>query len=349
MSTSPGSTASDAVKQRAAIDNMASQKWDFVAIQAFGIGTLTAPVNKMIDAGIPVIDMDTLIAPVGTINVLTYLAPVNEYMGSSVTQTLVDAINGEGTMVMTQGALGHTGAQGRAKGFHSHLSLASRHAPGGDEVAATLAALKAVTLKGCIVTADALHCHPRMASQIRAQGGHYALKLKANHGPLFACALKGFAAMDAKGELASYEKAERGHDRSERRRACVIAAPSDAPAFPGLAALGRIESERRQGEGKTVRWVHYVALSKKLSPRRMLEVNRTHWSVENHLHWPLDVVFHEDDARTRKDYGPQNLAVVRRMAADILGSHPDNRSLARKMKLAAWNKEFFYALFAHMR
>ena len=59
----------DAVKQRSAIDNMASQKWDFVAIQAFGIGTLTAPVNKMIDAGIPVIDMDTLIAPLDKINV----------------------------------------------------------------------------------------------------------------------------------------------------------------------------------------------------------------------------------------------------------------------------------------
>ncbi len=108
----------DAVKQRAAIDNMASQKWDFVAIQAFGIGTLTAPVNKMIDAGIPVIDMDTLIAPLDTINVLTLLAPDNVYMGSSVTQALVNAINGEGTIVMTQGALGHTGAQGRAKGFH---------------------------------------------------------------------------------------------------------------------------------------------------------------------------------------------------------------------------------------
>jgi len=71
----------DAVKQRAAIDNMASQKWDFVAIQAFGIGTLTAPVNKMIDAGIPVIDMDTLIAPLDTINVLTFLAPDNEFIG----------------------------------------------------------------------------------------------------------------------------------------------------------------------------------------------------------------------------------------------------------------------------
>ena len=110
------------VTQRAAIDNVASQKWDFVAIQAFGIGTLTAPVNKMIDAGIPVVDMDTLIAPLDTINVLTFLAPDNEFMGASVTQALVNAINGEGTIVMTQGSLGHTGAQGRAKGFHSAVS-----------------------------------------------------------------------------------------------------------------------------------------------------------------------------------------------------------------------------------
>jgi ribose transport system substrate-binding protein len=91
-------------------------------MQAFGIGTLTAPVNKMIDAGIPVIDMDTLIAPLDTINVLTFLAPNNVFMGASVTQALVDAINGEGNIVMTQGALGHTGAQGRAKGFHSVVS-----------------------------------------------------------------------------------------------------------------------------------------------------------------------------------------------------------------------------------
>ena len=109
----------DAVKQRSAIDNMASQKWDFVAIQAFGIGTLTAPVNKMIDAGIPVIDMDTLIAPLDSINVHTFLAPDNEFMGASVTQALVDAIGGEGKVIMTQGALGHTGAQGRARGFES--------------------------------------------------------------------------------------------------------------------------------------------------------------------------------------------------------------------------------------
>jgi ribose transport system substrate-binding protein len=109
----------DAVKQRAAIDNMASQKWDFVAIQAFGIGTLTQPVQKMIDAGIPVIDMDTLIAPLDKINIHSFLAPDNEFMGSSVTQALIDAIGGKGNIIMTQGALGHTGAQGRARGFHS--------------------------------------------------------------------------------------------------------------------------------------------------------------------------------------------------------------------------------------
>ncbi|MEA2805460.1 MAG: ribose transport system substrate-binding protein, partial [Rhodospirillaceae bacterium] len=90
----------DAVKQRAAIDNMASQKWDFVAIQAFGIGTLTQPVQKMIDAGTPVIDMDTLIAPLDKINVHSFLAPDNEFMGSAVTQALVTKMGGKGKIIM---------------------------------------------------------------------------------------------------------------------------------------------------------------------------------------------------------------------------------------------------------
>jgi ribose transport system substrate-binding protein len=111
-----------ATKQRAAIDNMASQKWDFVAIQAFGIGTLTDPVRKMIDAGTPVIQMDTLIAPPDQIKVQSFLAPDNEFMGGAVTQALVDAMGGKGTITMTQGALGHSGAQGRARGFKSIIS-----------------------------------------------------------------------------------------------------------------------------------------------------------------------------------------------------------------------------------
>src|SRR5262249_23854619 len=69
----------------------------------------------------------------------------------------------------------------------TRLSLAMQPAAGGDEVAATLAALKSVILKGCTVAADALHCHPRMAAQVRQRGAHYALKLKGNHRPLFEC------------------------------------------------------------------------------------------------------------------------------------------------------------------
>ena len=106
-----------AAKQRAAIDDMASQKWDFVAIQAFGIDTLTAPVEKMIEAGIPVIAMDTLIASLDQIKVHSFLAPDNEFMGAAVTQVLMDAIGSEGIVTMTQGAPGHSGAQDRARGF----------------------------------------------------------------------------------------------------------------------------------------------------------------------------------------------------------------------------------------
>lgn len=230
----------------------------------------------------------------------------------------------------------------------TRLSLATRHALGGNEVAATLTALKSLVLKGCIVTGDALYCHPGMAAEVRERGAHYALKLKANHGPLFACAQQAFAVADAKGTLACYEQSDTGHDRREWRRASVIARPADAPAFPDLAAIGRIETERH-ANGKIAEKVHYVVLSKRLLPERMLEVTRTHWSVENQLHWRLDVVFNEDDARTRKNYAPENLGVVRRMALDILRAHPDNRSVGRKMKLAAWKKEFFFELFAHMR
>jgi predicted transposase YbfD/YdcC len=231
----------------------------------------------------------------------------------------------------------------------TRLSLTTRHAPGGNEVAATLAALKGLVLKGCIVTADALHCHPAMAAAVRETGAHYALKLKANNGPLFKCVEAAFAEADKKGKLAFHEESEFAHDRHERRHASVIKRPKNAPDFPDLAAVGRIVAERQVGNGKITKRTHYVVMSQRLTPIRMLEVTRTHWCVENQQHWPLDVVFREDDARTRKDYGPQNLGVMRRVAIDILRAHPDKRSVGRKMNLAAWKQDFFFDLFTHLR
>ena len=231
----------------------------------------------------------------------------------------------------------------------TRLSIATYRAPGGGEIAATLAALKSLVLKGCIVTADALHCHPRMAAAVRTSGADYAIGLKANNKLLHEAARAAFATADATGKLAHHERSDSAHDRRERRRASVIARPPDAPAFPGLAAFGRIEAERTLADGSTTAATRYILLSKRLTPARLIEVIRAHWSVENNLHWQLDVVFHEDDARTRKDFAPENLAVIRRLCLDILRSHPDKKSIARKMKLAAWSKPFFLQLFTHMR
>jgi predicted transposase YbfD/YdcC len=230
----------------------------------------------------------------------------------------------------------------------TRISIAACRAPGGNEVAGTLALLKTLTLKGCVVTADALHCHPAMAEAVLSSGADYALGLKGNHGPLYQAAIDAFAKAEAKAGLPFHETSERGHDRREWRCASVLKRPPGAPAFPGLAAIARIEAERGCG-GTLATSTRYVALSAPLPPARVLEVVRAHWSVENDLHWQLDVSFHEDNSRTRKDNAPQNLAVIRRMALDILRAHPDKRSISRKMKRACWSKEFFYELFAHMR
>lgn len=111
-----------ATKQRATIDNMAAQPWDFVAIQTFGIGTLNDPINSLIAAGTPVIAMDTMAAPEGELAIHTFIAPDNEMMGAVTANALLTAIGGAGQVAMTQGALGHSGAQGRARGFMSVLA-----------------------------------------------------------------------------------------------------------------------------------------------------------------------------------------------------------------------------------
>lgn len=236
----------------------------------------------------------------------------------------------------------------------TRLSIAAARAPDSSEVAATLELLKSLDLKGCTVTADALHCRPDTAKALVEKKAHYALGLKANRGRLFACAEQGFAKA---GELAYFETVESAHGRQEARRASVL--PIDhlarhcelarLPDFPGLKAIGRIEASRSMADGRTTTSIRYVALSQVLTPERLAETVRAHWTIENQLHWSLDVVFHEDDARTRKDNAPQNLALIRRLAQNILKAHPIDLPIARKIRRANWSKEFFFELFTHMQ
>jgi predicted transposase YbfD/YdcC len=230
----------------------------------------------------------------------------------------------------------------------TRVSLGAGVDEDGDEVAGTLKALKSLDLKGCVVTADALHCHPAMAEAVLARKGHYALKLKANNRPLYELAQKAFEKADAEGDALFAQTETSGHDRHELRRITLAPAPKDAN-LPGLVMFGRLQSRRKTQVREPREHTYYVAFSKRWFPSKALQIVRTHWSVENTLHWRLDVVFHEDDARTRKDNAPANLAIVRRMAIDVLESAPENISVARKMKRASWSKDYLFNLFAHLR
>ena len=90
-------------------------------------------------------------------------------------------------------------------------------------------------------------------------------------------------------------------------------------------------------------------LSRAFSASRALAVARAHWGIENQLHWVLDVHFDEDRARNRKDHGPENLSILRKLALNLLRTHPDRASIRRKIKRAGWDDAFLLSVLAHMR
>ena len=227
----------------------------------------------------------------------------------------------------------------------ARLAIGQRLAPGRNEVLGAQQALALLALEGCIVTADALHCRADTAQAILNTGAHYALALKANHPTLLAQAEALIDAADPAGEAISGPT--KAHDRVEGRTALVVAA--HGIDFPGLAAVARVETYRKvagEPEPVIVRW---FLLSKLLPPERVIDVARTHWGIENQLHWVLDVAFDEDAARSRKDNAPQNLALIRKIALNILRQNTDKGSIKGKIKRAAWDDTFLLSLLAHMR
>lgn len=113
--------------------------------------------------------------------------------------------------------------------------------------------------------------------------------------------------------------------------------------WPGLEAIGKV-IRSRQTEGKTTRETAYYLLSAKLSVERFAEVVRAHWGVENRLHWYLDVVMNEDQARSRMDNAPENLAVLRHMALNIMRKDTSKGSLRVRFNRAAWNNKYLARL-----
>lgn len=229
----------------------------------------------------------------------------------------------------------------------TRLVLATTQAMGNNEVEGVLDLLKLVSLEGAVVTGDALHCTRQTAAAIRERGADYVLALKGSRASLAHDA----DALLSQDGLPFAEVEERGHGRHEHRVAWVAAAPGlgERHAMRDLAALGRIEAWRRVGEGPETHKVRTFVLSREMGPRELLDTARAHWTIENGLHWPLDVVFREDWSRTRKDHGPRNLAVLRRLALKMLRAHPDKASLSIKRQRAGWEDAFLAEIMTQMQ
>jgi len=230
------------------------------------------------------------------------------------------------------------------------MSLSQVVAQAGGEAQAAIAALELLSLKGCTVSGDALHCHRALTKTVREGGGHYVLTIKGNQSKLAKEAAAALNAAAAKPRTPIGETEDHAHGRHEVRRAIVIpfAQTPGKNALVDLTAVARIESWRTV-EGKTTHKLRDYALSKRMTPAEVLRAVRRHWAIENDLHWQLDVLMAEDQTRNRKNSGPANLAVLRRLALNVLRSDPEKIPLSHKRLKARWANEDLLKLMTHMR
>jgi predicted transposase YbfD/YdcC len=214
-----------------------------------------------------------------------------------------------------------------------------------NEITAVPRLLRMLTLKGTIVTADALNCQRAIAEQIVEQKGDYALALKGNQGALFDDVVLLLDDPELKATTAA-PVVEADHGRIETRTATVsteIDWLEKQHQWPGLKAIGKVVRVR-QTANKTTTETAYYLLSRALSPEWFNQVARQHWGIENSLHWRLDVVMNEDQDRTRMGNGPQNLAVLRHMALNAMQKEGSKGSLRGKFKRAGWDDDYLFRL-----
>ena len=218
-----------------------------------------------------------------------------------------------------------------------------------NEITAVPKLLEMLSLKGCIVTVDALNCQRDIARQIVDQGGDYALALKGNQGTLHDD-VRMFLDDPATTPITTDTTVDGDHGRIETRTSTISTAVGwlqDDHRWLGLKAIGKIVRTREIGAKKTVETAYYL-LSTPMTAARFGQVVRAHWAVENSLHWTLDVILNEDQARNRLDHGPNNLAVLRHMALNILNAQKSKISNRRKIKRAGWSNAFLANLIAQI-
>ena len=219
-----------------------------------------------------------------------------------------------------------------------------------NEITAIPVLLERLALAGALVTIDAMGTQTSVAEAVCARGGDYLLALKGNRPLTFAEVAAFFA--DPSRPVQGCQTTDGEHGRIEVRRHLVCHEvdwlfsdrryPGE-PAFPHLAMIGLVESETER-DGRVQRERRYYLGSAKLGADAFARAVRQHWGVENNLHWTLDVVFHEDLARLRTGHGPENMAVVRHIALNLLQQAKPTTSLKNRRKLAGWNLDYLAKL-----
>jgi predicted transposase YbfD/YdcC len=217
-----------------------------------------------------------------------------------------------------------------------------------NEITAIPELLKVLELNGCIVTIDAMGTQKEIAKQIVEGGGDYILSLKGNQGNLHADVAQLFAwtrkiqFKDIPHEF--YQTTDGNHGRIEIRRHWLLEGVEyllDTHLWSGLARVGVIESERRlPGKATTIEQRYYL-LSLEGDVQRFARAVRSHWGIENQLHWVLDVAFHEDASRIRKDHAPENLALIRHLALNLIRQDTSVRCGIKAKRLKAGWDNFF--------
>jgi predicted transposase YbfD/YdcC len=218
-----------------------------------------------------------------------------------------------------------------------------------NEIPAVRTLLSLLSLQGCTVTLDALHAQRETAQVLRDQGADYILALKGNQGTL--CedvrTLLDDSALPVQDRA---QMVEADHGRIETRAAHLItdlAWLQEQHDWPDLACVGKITATREDKATGTLQTQdRYYLLSRVMPAREFLELVRAHWTIENSLHWVLDVILHEDHARARKDHAPANLAILRRMALNAIKASQDKGSNRLKFKRAGWDDGFLRKLLA---
>jgi len=230
------------------------------------------------------------------------------------------------------------------------ISLSQTVAEAGGEAEAAIKAITLLALEGTIVTGDALHCHRRMTAAIREKSGDYILAIKGNQSKLAKEAEAALDAAAANPRTRFHQTEDDGHGRHEVRRAFVIPFQQSPGknALVDLVAVARVDAWRTK-DGETTHEQRSYALSLLLPADQVLANVRGHWAIENNLHWQLDVLIREDDSRSRKDNGPANLAILRRLALNILRADPRKIPLSHKRLGGGWSDQQLLHLITHVR